>query len=169
LEGRLERIEALGQRLKGQALTDLPIPPLPAGPLVPVGRLSRWTRVVNLVAVVVPFAGLLAAAVLWGWGFSWLQLSLLLAMYFMTGLGITVGYHRQFCHRSFGTTPVVRFTLAALGSMAVQGPPLRWVALHRRHHQHADESDDPHSPHHRGPGIPGVLRGLCHAHLNNSA
>jgi stearoyl-CoA desaturase (delta-9 desaturase) len=118
------------------------------------------------VAVVVPFAGLVAAAaLLWGWGFSWLQLGLLLGMYLVTGLGITVGYHRLFSHRSFETTPLVRFTLVALGSMAVQGPLLRWVALHRRHHQHSDESDDPHSPHHGGPGIPGVLRGLWHAHL----
>jgi stearoyl-CoA desaturase (delta-9 desaturase) len=118
------------------------------------------------VVVVVPFAGLVAAAaLLWGWGFSWLQLGLLLGMYLVSGLGITVGYHRLFSHRSFETTPVVRFILAALGSMAVQGPLLWWVALHRRHHQHSDEADDPHSPHHRGPGFTGVLRGVWHAHL----
>jgi stearoyl-CoA desaturase (delta-9 desaturase) len=49
--------------------------------------------------------------------------------------------------------------------MAVQGPLLKWVALHRRHHQHSDQAEDPHSPHHQGRGMMGVLRGAWHAHL----
>jgi stearoyl-CoA desaturase (delta-9 desaturase) len=123
-------------------------------------------RLANLVAVVVPFAGLVAAGVLlWGWGFSWVQLGLLLGMYALTALGITVGFHRLFTHRSFETNRVVQVILAALGSMAVQGPLLKWVALHRRHHQHSDQPDDPHSPHLHGPGVLGLLRGLWHAHL----
>jgi stearoyl-CoA desaturase (delta-9 desaturase) len=147
-------------------LIDLLLQHRPSKALVPVGQLSTWTRIVNLVAVVAPFAGLVtAAALLWGWGFSWLQLGLLFGMYLLTGLGITVGYHRLFTHRSFETTPIVRFVLAILGSMAAQGSLLRWVALHRRHHQHSDEPGDPHSPHHGGQGVLGVLRGLWHAHL----
>jgi stearoyl-CoA desaturase (delta-9 desaturase) len=123
-------------------------------------------RLVNLVAVVLPFAGFgLAIALLWGWGFSWVHLGLLLGMYLVTALGITVGYHRLFTHRSFETSAVVRFVLAVLGSMAVQGSLRKWVALHRRHHQHSDEPGDPHSPHLHGRGIPGLLRGLWHAHL----
>jgi stearoyl-CoA desaturase (delta-9 desaturase) len=123
-------------------------------------------RLVNLVAVVLPFAGFgLAIALLWGWGFSWVHLGLLLGMYLLTALGITVGYHRLFTHRSFETSAVVRFVLAVLGSMAVQGSLRKWVALHRRHHQHSDEPGDPHSPHLHGRGIPGLLRGLWHAHL----
>jgi len=123
-------------------------------------------RVASLLAVIVPFLGLVAAVVfLWGWGFSWVDLGLLLGMYILTAVGITVGYHRLFTHRAFETTPVVQFLLGALGSMAVEGPLLKWVAMHRRHHQHSDKPDDPHSPHHQGKGLLGLLRGAWHAHL----
>ena len=92
-------------------------------------------RVANLVAVTVPVLGLVAAIVfLWGRGFSWVDLGLLLGMYAVTAVGITVGFHRLFTHRSFETNRVVQFALGALGSMAVQGPLLKWVAFHRRHH-----------------------------------
>jgi stearoyl-CoA desaturase (delta-9 desaturase) len=138
-----------------------------AAPLPGVlGPLPWGPRLLNLVGVAVPFAGLVAGVVLlWGWGFGWLQLGLLAGMYLLTALGITIGYHRLFTHRSFETLPCVRFVLAALGSMAVQGPLLKWVALHRRHHQHSDRPGDPHSPHLHGQGILGMLRGLWHAHL----
>jgi stearoyl-CoA desaturase (delta-9 desaturase) len=123
-------------------------------------------RVASLLAVIVPFLGLVAAVVfLWGWGFSWVDLGLLLGMYILTAVGITVGYHRLFTHRAFETTPVVQLLLGAIGSMAVEGPLLKWVAMHRRHHQHSDKPDDPHSPHHQGKGLLGLLRGAWHAHL----
>ena len=113
-----------------------------------------------------PFLGLVAAIVfLWGRGFSWVELGLLLGMYAVTIMGITVGFHRLFTHRAFETNRVVQFILAVLGSMAVEGPLLRWVAMHRRHHQHSDRAGDPHSPHDQGRGILGMLRGLWHAHL----
>jgi stearoyl-CoA desaturase (delta-9 desaturase) len=102
---------------------------------------------------------------LWGWGFGWIELGLLLGMYALTAVGITVGFHRLFTHRSFETNEVVRFVLAVLGSMAVQGNLLKWVAIHRRHHQHSDEPDDPHTPHHSGRGLPGLVRGAWHAHV----
>jgi len=86
-------------------------------------------------------------------------------MYVLTVLGITVGFHRLFTHRAFETNRTVQAIFAILGSMAVQGPLLQWVALHRRHHQHSDEPEDPHSPHHQGSGVWGVLHGLWHAHL----
>jgi stearoyl-CoA desaturase (delta-9 desaturase) len=116
--------------------------------------------------VIVPFLSLVAAIVLvWGWGFSWMELGLLLGMYLLTGLGITVGYHRLFTHRSFETSRVIQWILGMLGSMTAQGPLLKWVALHRRHHQYSDLQDDPHSPHHYGKGVLGLLRGFGHAHL----
>jgi stearoyl-CoA desaturase (delta-9 desaturase) len=122
--------------------------------------------VANLVGVIVPFLGLVVAGVLlWGQGLSWVDLGLLLGMYVLTGLGITVGYHRLFTHGAFETNAVVKFILAALGSMAVEGPLLEWVAQHRLHHQHSDTTEDPHSPHHQGQGMLGLLRGLWHAHL----
>jgi len=128
--------------------------------------ISSAHRIAVLVAVVVPLAGLVVAICgFWGWGFSWVELASMAIMYTLTGLGITVGYHRLFTHRSFETVLPVRVFLAVLGSMAVQGPLLRWVATHRRHHQHSDKPDDPHSPHGSGPGVLGVLSGWWHAHL----
>jgi len=152
-----------------QELTMLPVPN-PAAELPPVegraGRISLALRLANLTVVIVPVLALAAAAVfLWGWGFRWVDLGLLVGTYILTALGITVGFHRLFVHRSFETNVVVQFILAVLGSMAVQGPLLEWVALHRRHHQHSDAPDDPHTPHHHGGGLLGLLRGLWHAHL----
>lgn len=123
-------------------------------------------RVVNLLAVVLPFAGLIAAVVLlWGAAFNGVYLVLLLAMYAATGLGVTVGFHRLFTHRSFKTPRVVELILAALGSMAAEGPLLEWAAVHRRHHQHSDECGDPHSPHVHGRGLRAMARGLWHSHM----
>lgn len=113
-----------------------------------------------------PVVGLAAAAVaVWGWGFSWLDLGLLFGMYMVTALGITVGFHRQFTHRSFSTSMPVKVLLAVAGSMAVQGTLFAWVGMHRRHHQHSDTPDDPHTPHHHGKGLWGWLKGYWHAHL----
>jgi stearoyl-CoA desaturase (Delta-9 desaturase) len=127
---------------------------------------SAAARVGILAAIILPFAGFVAAvASLWGWGFGWTDFGLLVGMYLLTAVGITVGFHRLFTHRSFETNGVVRFVLAALGSMAVQGSVLRWVAQHRRHHQHSDTDQDPHSPHHGGRGLLGRVRGFVHAHV----
>ncbi len=132
----------------------------------PAGRVPAILWVANLSAVVLPFLGLAAAVfLLWGWGFRWVHLWLLLGMYVATALGITVGYHRLFTHRSFETNRVVQFVLGVLGSMAVEGPLLDWVALHRRHHEYSDTPDDPHSPHHEGRGWLGLLGGFWHAHV----
>ncbi|RJP42122.1 MAG: acyl-CoA desaturase [Phycisphaerales bacterium] len=127
---------------------------------------SATQRAATLVAVILPFVGLLVAIYgFWGWGFSWVELALLAVMYTATGLGITIGYHRLFTHRAFATVWPVKASLAVLGSMAVQGSILRWVATHRRHHQHSDEQGDPHSPHRFGGGFRGVLAGWWHAHV----
>jgi stearoyl-CoA desaturase (delta-9 desaturase) len=89
-----------------------------------------------------------------------------LFFYVFAGLGITVGFHRLFTHKSFETNNFVKGTLAIAGSMAVQGPVITWVADHRRHHAFSDQEGDPHSPHlDEGPGIKGVAKGLWHAHM----
>jgi stearoyl-CoA desaturase (delta-9 desaturase) len=137
---------------------------LPAeGALEPV---SLGVRLTTLTVIVVPFLGLVAAcALLWGWGFRWTDLGLLLGMYTLTGLGITVGFHRLFTHRAFDTSRTLQLLLGVLGSMALEAPLLKWVAVHRRHHQHSDRPEDPHSPHHRGASALSLLRGLWHAHM----
>jgi len=138
----------------------------PTAELPPRERVSFAVKLVNVIVIVVPLLGLIAAPFfLWGWGFSWTDLGLLIGMYVLTALGITVGFHRLFTHRSFETYAWVKFVFAVLGSMAVQGSLLKWVAMHRRHHQHSDTPDDPHSPHHHGSGVIGLLRGFWHAHI----
>ena len=128
-------------------------------------RASIPVRIATIVAVLAPFVGLIAAiGLLWPFGFSWVHLALLLGMYVLTGLGVTVGYHRLFTHRSFETGRIMTFIIGVLGSMSVQGPLLNWVATHRLHHQHSDHDEDPHSPHAHGGGVINMLRGFWHAH-----
>jgi len=129
-------------------------------------RVPISVQVATILTIVIPFLGLVAAPFFfWGWGFSWVDFGLLVGMYFLTVVGITVGFHRLFTHRSFETSMPVKVILGVLGSMAVQGPLLKWVATHRRHHQHADTPDDPHSPHHHGAGVLGLFKGAWHAHI----
>src|SRR5919206_598443 len=102
----------------------------------------------------------------WSELLGWSDLIVFAIMYVLTGLGVTVGFHRLFTHRSFKTTKTVRAILAALGSAAIEGPVISWVADHRKHHAFADVPGDPHSPHvDHGHGWRGALRGLLHAHV----
>jgi stearoyl-CoA desaturase (delta-9 desaturase) len=128
--------------------------------------MTRVEKAANLGAVVVPFlAVLVAIGLFWNSWVSAADLAIAVVMYLLTAIGITVGYHRLLTHRSFQTSKPLERAFAILGSMAVQGPVIAWVADHRKHHAHADEEGDPHSPHvgHDG-GVRGVLRGLWHAH-----
>jgi stearoyl-CoA desaturase (delta-9 desaturase) len=123
-------------------------------------------RIASAIGIVIPFVGLIVALIgLWGWGVTATELILMAVMYLLTGLGITMGYHRLFTHKSFETVRPIKALLAILGSMSVQGPVLRWVATHRRHHQHSDTADDPHSPNCHGGGVWGVISGFWRAHV----
>jgi stearoyl-CoA desaturase (Delta-9 desaturase) len=94
------------------------------------------------------------------------DVAVFVAFYVLTGLGVTVGFHRLFTHRSFKTRPAVRGVLAVLGSVAIEGPVISWVADHRKHHAFSDRPGDPHSPHvGHGSGLRGELRGFAHAHI----
>jgi stearoyl-CoA desaturase (delta-9 desaturase) len=129
-------------------------------------QISQLQRVITLIVMLLPLAGLIAGmAYAWGWGFGWVELVLLLGMYVLTGLGVTVGYHRLFTHRSFETGRVLTAIFGILGSMSVEGPVLRWVAFHRKHHQHSDRPGDPHSPHEHGEGVVATLKGFADAHM----
>lgn len=92
------------------------------------------------------------------------DLSLFLLFWCLTGLGVTVGYHRLFTHRSFKAAKPVAILLTILGSMAGQGALLSWVAMHRRHHELSDKEGDPHSPNLHGAGVKGAVKGLLHSH-----
>ncbi len=129
-------------------------------------QMSSLEKAVNLGAVVVPFFATLAAIVLlWNSWVSAADLVIAAVMYLVTAVGITVGFHRLLTHRSFQTFKPIEYAFAILGSMAVQGPVIAWVADHRKHHAHTDEEGDPHSPHvSPDGGVKGVFSGLWHAH-----
>ena len=61
-------------------------------------------------------------------------------------IGITVGYHRYFSHRTFKTSRTFQLLLALLGASAAQQGPLWWAGHHRHHHRFSDTADDTHSP-----------------------
>lgn len=146
------------------ALAETDLIPQPAGEEVETASLKM--KIASLAVVILPFAGLVTAIVLlWGVALSWIHLVLLGVGYLITGLGITVGYHRLFTHRSFDTNPVVKAFFGIAGSMAAEGPILTWVAAHRQHHQHSDRPDDPHSPHLHGERVRDLIRGFFHSHL----
>ena len=123
--------------------------------------MSRLQRNITLAAVVLPFVGFVAGVVLlWNDFVSTTDLVILAAMYLPTAFGITIGYHRLFTHRAFEAKPWVRHSFAVLGSMAVQGSVIDWVADHRKHHAFTDTDGDPHSPHGHCEGLRGALSGL---------
>ena len=129
-------------------------------------RQERIDRIVNAVVAIVPFLATIAAGVLvWSHFLHARDLVIVAVGYLACGMGITVGFHRLFTHRSFAAGRLVRFTLAVLGSMAIEGPVIEWVANHRQHHAYSDREGDPHSPHGHGHGLSGALRGLWHAHM----
>ncbi len=124
--------------------------------------MPTMTRYANLGAVVLPFiAFLVAIVVFWNSAVDAIDLGIMAGMYLVTAISITVGFHRLLTHRAFQTSKRVEHTFAILGSMAVQGPVVAWVADHRKHHAHTDEEGDPHSPH---VGHGSGLKGLWHAH-----
>lgn len=118
--------------------------------------LQRVEKAGILLAVTLPFlATLYAIVLLWNRMVSWTDIALMLSLYIVSGLGITMGFHRMLVHRSFEAHPVLRFILLACGCLALEGTPIVWGATHIKHHAHSDTEEDPHSP----------LRGFFHAHL----
>jgi len=141
----------------------------PAGATEPAPATERKIRGENLALglfIAVPFLALVAAVpVAWGWGLGWRDVALAVLMYAVTGHGITVGFHRHFTHGSFRANRGLKVALAVAGSMAIEGPVLRWVADHRRHHAFSDREGDPHSPWRYGETVPALVKGLFYAHM----
>ncbi|MGI8986545.1 MAG: acyl-CoA desaturase [Nocardioidaceae bacterium] len=127
---------------------------------------STVERVALAAFIVVPFLSVLAAVpVAWGGWLGWRDVVLALAMYAVTGHGITVGFHRLFTHKAFKPNHAVKVGLAIAGSMAIQGPVIRWVADHRKHHKFSDRDGDPHSPWRYGENLRALSKGFLHAHM----
>ncbi|MFD9734121.1 acyl-CoA desaturase [Umezawaea sp. NPDC059074] len=130
------------------------------------GRRGNSEQFGVYVFVIVPFLALLAAVpIAWGWGLGWVDVALFAVFYCLAGLGITIGYHRYFTHGSFKATRALKIALAIMGSTALQGPVIDWVADHRRHHAFSDKEGDPHSPWLFGSGPAALAKGFWHAHM----
>ena len=130
-----------------------------------LGR-ARFEQVLLALFIAVPFTAIIAAVpVMWGWGIGWHDVVIAFVMYAISGHGVTVGYHRYFTHGSFKAPRAVRVALAVAGSLAIEGPVIRWVADHRRHHAFSDKEGDPHSPWRYGDDAKALTKGLWHAHI----
>ena len=128
--------------------------------------LSRGERMTLAAFVVIPFVALLAAVPLaWGGWLGWSDVVITVVMYTITGLGITAGFHRLFTHKAFKPNRAVKIGLAIAGSMAIEGPVIRCVASHRKHHKFSDRDGDPHSPWRYGENVPALLKGMVYAHI----
>jgi stearoyl-CoA desaturase (delta-9 desaturase) len=137
-----------------------------ASDVQPVAHETR-DRIITGILTIVPFLLLgFVAWQVWGDWLHWSDFVVFGLVYLPTGFGITVGFHRLFTHRSFKTSPAVRAVIGALGSAAIEGPVISWVADHRKHHAFSDEEGDPHSPHVGfGEGVRAQFKGFFHAHL----
>jgi stearoyl-CoA desaturase (delta-9 desaturase) len=137
-----------------------------AADVQPVQNETR-DRIITGAVTAIPFAALIIVGwQLWNEALHWSDIAVFLICYALTGFGVTIGFHRHLTHRAFKAKRWLRGTLAILGSAAIEGPVISWVADHRKHHAFADVEGDPHSPHvDHGHGLKGALRGLFHAHV----
>ncbi|MGW2023364.1 acyl-CoA desaturase [Streptomyces decoyicus] len=136
------------------------------GDTPPTDSGRRMYVTVTGIIVVAPFVGLgIAIPLLWGSVVHLTDLVLLAVFYVISGLGVTIGFHRGLTHGSYTATPALRVALALAGSLSFQGDVIDWVATHRRHHAYTDRPGDPHSPYRYGTSLRGQLRGLVHSHI----
>ncbi|NMH96308.1 acyl-CoA desaturase [Pseudonocardia acidicola] len=130
------------------------------------GQRSTTEQALVVAFMALPLLALAAAVPLaWGWGLTWLDIGLAAGFYVISGLGVTVGFHRYFTHGSFKANRPLRIALAVAGSLALQGGVTDWVADHRRHHAYSDKEGDPHSPWLFGSGPVALARGFWHSHM----
>ncbi len=87
-------------------------------------------------------------------GFTLFDWMLFLVMYMVTGMGITVGYHRLIAHQAFECPDWVKRCLLVAGGWALQNSALVWCADHIRHHARTDTDEDPYN----------VTKGFWHSH-----
>ena len=127
---------------------------------------SKQERIILGTFIAVPFLAILVAIpIAWGGWLGWLDVAIATVMYLVSGLGITVGFHRHFTHRAFKANRGLKIGMALAGSLAIEGPVIRWVADHRKHHKYSDKDGDPHSPWRYGETIPALMKGLFYAHM----
>ncbi|HEY9085382.1 MAG TPA: fatty acid desaturase, partial [Candidatus Tyrphobacter sp.] len=111
----------------------------------------NWLNAAPLIGIHV-----VALLALWPGFFSWSALAVAAVLAYVTGaMGVTLGYHRTLTHRSLRLRWGLEYVVATLGTLALQGAPIEWVATHRVHHANSDHEGDPHT----------VRRGVTWAHV----
>ena len=117
--------------------------------------------------VTIPLLAVLAAIpVAWNLGWlGWHDVVIALVFYVISGMGISMGFHRYFTHSSFKANRGLKIALAVAGTLAIEGPVLVWVADHRRHHKYSDKEGDPHSPWRFGTDWKALTKGFGYAHI----
>jgi len=88
-------------------------------------------------------------------GLDWFQVTQFLVFFILTGLSITLGYHRLLAHRAFQASQPVRLLTLLFGAAAFENSALTWASDHRRHHKFVDHQDDPYD----------ITKGFFHAHI----
>ena len=88
-------------------------------------------------------------------GIGWQEIIAAMTLWWLTGLGITAGYHRLFAHRAYRAPAPVRFVFAVFGAAAWQNSVITWCAAHRYHHRDVDTDGDPYN----------AKRGLLYSHI----
>src|SRR5881275_2893914 len=125
-----------------------------------------WEQIALALFIGIPFLAVLAAVpIAWGGFLGWHDVVLAVVFYTIAGHGISIGFHRLFTHKSFKPNRGLKIALAVAGSLAIEGPAIRWVADHRKHHKFSDRDGDPHSPWRYGETFPALVKGLFFAHM----
>ncbi|MDH4145097.1 MAG: fatty acid desaturase [Acidimicrobiia bacterium] len=147
----------------------MPPKPLPLSEAigsVPMARRRVGDMSVTWLVILAPLACLVGALLTWPTlRPHFADVALFLVIFVISGLGVTVGYHRTFAHRAMRPRRALKIVLAIAGSISLEGGPLTWSAMHRVHHKRSDRPGDPHSPVGHGGGMLGSLRGFLHAHV----
>ena len=86
---------------------------------------------------------------------SWKIVTTTLVLIYLTGLGITAGYHRLYSHSAYKINRLIEPIVLFFGTMATQGSVLRWSYDHRNHHAFVDTDKDPYS----------IKKGFWYAHF----
>lgn len=130
-------------------------------PIIPTPT-QDWTRKLSTNWGAVVFLALSPVAALisgiwyvneYGLGFG--EAALWIGMHYVTGLGITAGYHRCYSHRTHDAHPILQFVYLMLGAATMQQNVIFWSRNHRVHHRFADTNLDPHN----------IKQGFFHAHM----
>ena len=89
-----------------------------------------------------------ALAAFWPGFFTWSALAAAAVVSYATvALAISLCFHRLLTHRGLRLLKPFEYLFAIFGTLALQGDPIRRVAVHRKHHAHADREGDPHNIH----------------------